>query len=60
MLPNTFSTWAAVPLASTYMPLGSVWVTVKPCPRSQSWTAVTLVLAGAYCSSNAWFVSHLP
>ena len=43
---KVFCTWATVPLASTYIPLGSVLVIWNPCERSQSWTAATLLWAG--------------
>ena len=47
LVPNVRSTWAAVPLASTYMPLRNVFVTAKPCARSHRCTATTWECAGA-------------
>ncbi len=46
MAPNTRSTFATEPLASTSIPLGRVAPTVKPRPRSQLRTAVTDALVG--------------
>ena len=55
-MPKVLCTWPTVPLTATYIPLGSVLSTVKPCWRSQSFTAATVDLAGAYFASNCALV----
>ncbi len=60
LVPKVLSTWETEPLASTYIPLGRVFVIWKPSDRSQPCTAVTEDLAGAYRVSNSALVSHFP
>jgi hypothetical protein len=60
VVANAFSTCAAVPLASTSIPLRSVVAIVKPWERSHDCTDFTSDAAGAYLASNCALVSHRP
>jgi hypothetical protein len=60
VVPNVFSIWAVVPLASTYRPEGRVLPTWKPCDESQPRTAETSDALGEYFALNCESDSQLP